>query len=444
MKKLLSVLLSTIVACSILTGCGSSKTDTISSGEKGTQTEKKQETQERQQNLTVMIIGGEDETTGQNFQRLVEKFNAENKFNVNIDLQAYENEQFKTRLTTLMAANTPPDIFFTWEAGFLKPFVDGGKVYEIGQELDKDDEWKGRFNEGVFGPVTYGDKVYAVPHAQAVTTVFYNTRLFKEQGVEIPKTMEEFKVISQKFLDTGVVPMAFAAKDSWIAGQFLQQVVNGVGGMDLYNQTVAGTKMWDDELYIKGGEVLKELADMKIFPEWTLGMTYDEARSLFMNEKAAMYYMGSWDLFPLTNETVPVSKNIGVFTMPAVDVTNENILVGSIDQSFAISAKCKNIEAATAFIKMLSGKESQESFAYDAKLLISTKTALDETKLSPLYVEINKIQQSSKGLTPWFDRVFGAGEGTEFNNAAQSIIAGKNPAEQMKDLQQFAVDNSTR
>ena len=56
---------------------------------------------------------------------------SDNEYGVTIQFDFYENEQFKTKLTTLMASNAVPDIFFTWELSYLQPFVEGGKVADI-------------------------------------------------------------------------------------------------------------------------------------------------------------------------------------------------------------------------------------------------------------------------------------------------------------------------
>ena len=44
--------------------------------------------------------------------------------------------------------------------------------------------------------------------------------------------------------------------------------------------------------------------------------------------------------------------------------------------------------------------------------------------------------------TPWLDRIYGAGEGGEFNNASVAILGGTSPQEAMDNLQQFAIDNA--
>ncbi|MCW5952197.1 MAG: extracellular solute-binding protein, partial [Propionibacteriaceae bacterium] len=117
--------------------------------------------------MTAMFLGSsQDQAVVDIIQDMTDKFNADNPYNVDFKFETYENELYKTKLTSVMASNSAPDVFFTWSAGFLKPFVAGGKVLEVGPMLDADADWKGRFNEGTFGPVTFDGKVYAVPHGQ--------------------------------------------------------------------------------------------------------------------------------------------------------------------------------------------------------------------------------------------------------------------------------------
>ena len=59
--------------------------------------------------------------------------------------------------------------------------------------------------------------------------------------------------------------------------------------MDLFNGTVDGSVKWNEPRYIKAGELLLELVNMNAFQDGYLGMTYDEGRELFAQEKAAMY-----------------------------------------------------------------------------------------------------------------------------------------------------------
>jgi raffinose/stachyose/melibiose transport system substrate-binding protein len=261
--------------------------------------------------MTAMSLGSsQDQAIVDIIKKVTDQFNANNPYNVEFRFETYENEQYKTKLPTVMASNSTPDVFFTWSAGYLKPFVEGGKVYEIGKLVDADADWKDRFNDGVFGPVTYNGKVYAVPHGQTVAVMYYNTRLFAENNIQIPTSYDELVKVCQTFIAKGIAPISVPVKDAWIAGQFLQQLANGVGGMNLFNGTVDGSKAWNDSDYIRAGTLLLELANMKAFPDGFLGMTNDEGSDLFPQEKTAMYYMGSWDIGMLSDPQYLYQKTL--------------------------------------------------------------------------------------------------------------------------------------
>ncbi len=390
--------------------------------------------------MDAMFLGTtQDEAILDIIDAEIEAFNADNEFNAEISYESFANEDYKTRLATLMAADDAPDIFFTWSAGFLQPYVEGGRVYEIGQLLEADEEWMGRYNDGVFGPVTFDGGIYAVPHGQTVAVMFYNTRLFEENGVAVPTNYDELVTAVDAFAETDIIPIALPGADAWVAGQFMQQLDNTVGGIELFDNTVAGTVPWDDPAYVEGGDRFADLVDRGAFPEGFLGLSYDEGRLMFGLEEAAMFYMGSWEISALSDPELPVSEYVDVFNFSGDD---GNVALGDVDMSFAISASAEDPEAAAAFIKGFSDTESQEAFAYNANYLIPTKTPLDEAQLSPLFLAVLDAQQGFTGVTPWFDRVFGAGEGTEFNNAAVAIAGGTPAADQMATLQQYAETNA--
>ena len=167
------------------------------------------------QKMTAMFLGTtQDEAVLDIIEQVTKEFNANNEFGVEFEIETFGNEDYKTRLATVMAADDAPDVFFTWSAGFLQPYVEGGRVLEVGQLLAADDEWMGRFNEGVFGPVSYDGKIYAVPHGQTAAVMYYNTHLFEEYGVAVPTTYEELLAAVDTFNENGIIPISLPAQDA--------------------------------------------------------------------------------------------------------------------------------------------------------------------------------------------------------------------------------------
>lgn len=238
-KKIVAVMLSALTAGSLLlTGCGggsSSSGDSGSGGSGGGDT------------LTVMCVGTEADTYIDGYNAIAEKFSEDNEYGVTVEIEFYENEQYKTKLTTLMASNAVPDIFFTWELSYLQPFVEGGKVADITSYLEEDQEWKNSFADGTLDLLAYDGKNYGVPTQKSLCVMFYNKQIFEENGVEVPTTYEEFLDVCQTLKDNGVTPMTMCGTDAWIPAQFVQQIAGGMAGDQLFTDVCDGTEPWNNE-----------------------------------------------------------------------------------------------------------------------------------------------------------------------------------------------------
>lgn len=444
-KKILAASAAAVMLASAFTGCGKQETPPSTENpaiEKNE--EQKTETSGKKQVLTLMAVGGSNEQAFvDTVTAAADRFNADNEFNAEVKLEWYENEQYKTKLATLMTQNDVTDIFFTWEAGFMKDYVESGRVYSLSDALAADPAWNDRFHDGAFSAVTFDDQVYAMPMGQAITPIYYNKTIFKDCGLTVPETWDEFLNVVKTVKDAGFVPMSMVAQDAWIPGQLMLDISGGVGGSDLYEGVVAGTAQWDDERYVKTGELMSELVEMGAFAEGFLGMSYDEGRSMFTDGKAAMYPMGTWDTSAVI-AGMGGSENIGVFFIPAFNPEFQGVRISSVEKLFAVSEKCENKEAAVAFLKELSSDATETQYVLDCGGLPSTNVAIDPSMVDPVTLEIMEMQkQVTNALTP-MDRQFGANVGGEFNNISLAIAGGKDSGEQFAALATYAAQEADR
>ena len=106
MKRKVALALTSVMVLSIVGGCSSS--DGGSKGGSGDSGDKVV------MNMTT-LNGGTNDVFAEALQKEIDKFNADNAYNVEIQLECYSNDYYKTNLTTLMASISQPDIFYTWE-----------------------------------------------------------------------------------------------------------------------------------------------------------------------------------------------------------------------------------------------------------------------------------------------------------------------------------------
>ena len=62
----------------------------------------------------------------------------------------------------------------------MENFVDGDKITNLSEYLDKDSAWKDSFNSGTLEQETYDGDVYGIPTAQCMAVMYYNKRIFAD------------------------------------------------------------------------------------------------------------------------------------------------------------------------------------------------------------------------------------------------------------------------
>lgn len=433
MKRAIAILLTGVLTLGLLAGCG--KEESQDNGADKSSGDVKV--------LTMMLNGADSDAYVEGYRKIIDAFNADNEYGVTVEPEFVSNSDYKTKLTTMMASDSEPDIIFTWELGYLENFVDGGKITNLQEYLDANSTWKGSFNSGTLEQETYDGSVYGIPTAQCMAVMYYNKKIFKDNNLEVPTTYEEYRNVCDTLLKNGITPVALAstADDAWLVSQYIQQLSDGIAGYDLFDGLKNNTASWNDEAMVKAAELFQEEVDKGYFEDGFTGVSGSEAEALFQTGQTAMYFNGSWEISNLDNpEVCQEAENISCFAMPAVEAGNANVSVGSLDNSYAITTNCKNVEAAIGFLKYWTNEENASMLLYDYGRMPATAIELDESKLSSLSKDAITCFEEQKALTPWFDRM-DTDLGNEFNNSSIAIANGDKPKEILDSLQEYAEAN---
>lgn len=435
MKKFTVCLLIGAMAASMLTGCGSNGGNSDSSDSKADSSS---------ETMTIMMNGSDSDAFMEGYRKIVDGFNESNEYGVKVEIQNITNADYKTKLTTMMASDSEPDIIFTWPLGYLENFVNGDKVVSIQKYLDEDEDWKNSFNGGILDPLTYDGEVYAIPTQQSTAIMYYNKAIFDKYGLEVPTTYDEYVQICDTLKENGVTPVALAstADDAWLVSQYIQQLSDGIKGEDLFNSLKDGTGKWNDEGMVEAGKLFQEEVNKGYFEDGFTGVSREEAQLQFANGQTAMYFNGCWEISNLDKkENAAEAENISCFLMPAVNEEYAGVEVGSVDTSYAITKNCKNVDAAVALLKYMTNEESTSLLLYDYGRTPSTNFDIDNSKLTPLCADFINLLGDVKVQTPWFDRV-DTDLGNEFNNTTIGIANGDDVQEAFDTLQSYAESKS--
>ena len=155
------------------------------------------------------------------FESVVAGYMAENP-KVTIEIQAESDQGVKDKLRVLAASNSLPDVYFSWAGDFTKKFVRGDLAKDLTGDVTG--EWKDRFTPAALEAYTYDGKLYVVPITLDAKYLVYNTKLFADNGISVPTTLEELYAACDTFKTKGFTdPITFGNVNGWPAIHFMTQ-----------------------------------------------------------------------------------------------------------------------------------------------------------------------------------------------------------------------------
>lgn len=313
--------------------------------------------------LTVWHISN-DEKRHSVTKNAIDRFMDENPHIKVIDVPN-ENDPYKTKLSTAMAAGEEPDIFISWGGGWLETFVEEGKVLDI-------DEWskeiEDNFYESALSLFKVNGKQYGIPYGCGPAPVYYNRQIYEDLGLEVPTTLEELERNCDILLENGILPFALGNSSQWPGAlTFIYLSLRGGGAdtfMNAYNRQNGVT--FEDESFIQAGRIIQDWVKKGYYPEGANGINYDTggSRMLFYSGQAA-HIVQTNGMFSNTKSEAPdfFENNLGIFQFPLIEGgkgTQAEILGGG--NAYSISASCKYPREAFELVKRLTDVEfAQES-----------------------------------------------------------------------------------
>lgn len=278
MKKAKGICIILIASLLLLTGCSNKEKskDNLSNDEPVT--------------LTMWTIATESDSAHNAFKSAIADYEAAHT-NVKIKMETFENESYKTKIKSAVAANELPDIFFTWGGGFSSSFIDAGKVLALDSYYEN---YKDELPKSALKYATYNDKIYGVTYITPISVIFYNKAMFEEYNLEEPKTWDELVNVCETFLDNGITPFGVSVKEAWVLAMFNDALtLKCVGDEKMADAFMRKGQSYNDDGFIDAANKMKKLFDMGAFSEGAAGLSNDEAVATFLNGTVPMFVTGS-------------------------------------------------------------------------------------------------------------------------------------------------------
>ncbi|GAB1484308.1 extracellular solute-binding protein [Treponema sp.] len=377
-----------------------------------------------------------DSTTGDGkiIQDFIAKYEAEHP-NVDIISDASETESYKAKLKIAFSGGETPDVFFTYGAGFLKPFVDSGRVQAMDEVLDS--ATRARLLPGTEANFLYDGKLYGLPIKMWAGVLYCNKELFQQAGLEYPETWDMLLKAIETFRARGIQPLCCGGKDAWHPAMYHDILAVREAGIDGVNAAMAGKKRFDDPEFLKAANDFYTIVKKNGFNDGFAGQGAQEAQAEFLMGRIPMYFNGSWLTGDIQNPENQVKDKIVAVSFPSVPggKGDRTTFTGGAIDGYGVSKESKNLKVAVDVMASLAEYQSLASYLSGDGISV-WKGEVDESKLNPVLKQINDLLKSGTGYCLAWDTQLSGADIDTYLSAIQDLQgAGKTPKAYVEHLQ---------
>lgn len=300
-----------------------------------------------------------------------------------------DNETYKNKIKILMASDEQPDIMFSYGGGFMKSFVDAGKVLPLDDYMD--DFYKEHMKTDMQENFIFDGQQYGTCCTYWTGVLYCNQELFDQAGAEIPETYEGLLESVKKLRSVGIEPIALGMVNKWPGQQWINNFTIQIGGAEHYKEMARGEASLNDPILAEAANLIENLITENAFCSDMYKLTSGEAEELFLSGGAAMIYIGSWFT---TFAEERIGDNLKVAKMPVVPGAKytEDYHGGGVN-GWIVSADTEYPELAANIVAWL----SYELSCYEPECGSFTVESEDQKmNISPISQQILDMYENKK------------------------------------------------
>ncbi len=387
------------------------------------------------ENVKITFMGWGTDAEIATYRAMIDQFEVAYP-NVTVDYITVADNEFDTKLQTMIGAGESPDVFYCSIDNMMK-YAATGNLYDLttfvenNEIFDPNNIWEALINLYRYDGENQGaGSIYALPKDVSVFPIVYNVDLFKAAGITPPTKEEPWDW--NDYLATAEKLTSGSGNDKiYGSGAYSLESAIWSNGAEWVDQETLTTVKIDDLAFI---EALQWAADLSLVHG--VAPTTTETQALndydrFKQGKVAMIGTGTWSLGDLWANTDfewdvmnwPVSPNTG----------KSEIWFGSA--GLAVSSVTKHPEAAANLAAYLAFNEEAQRTAYTNGQAIPTlkdmaKGEYQEFEKAPASkdVLIDILENHARLATQ--SRTFNQEWFAEFNSNTAAVFNGEMTAEE--------------
>lgn len=265
----------------------------------------------------------------------------------------------KTILAERFENNDPPDLF-QQNAYEMRTFLanNPGAVEPL-DELFDELGLRDAVAPEILDAISIDGHIYSIPvNAHRENSLFYSIPIFKDLGLEPPKTQAEFLSACETLKAKGITPVALSTSQGWIITKLFYGLALGSMGGQAFADYFSGKTPMDEAALGKAIDVLDLVLTNYINDDAdTEGYSWAQAADKVLSGEAAMFLHGDWVKGYLVQLGWTPNVDFGVIGAPGAADT---FVFGT--DVFGVPTGAKQPDAARHFLATVASIEGQVAF----------------------------------------------------------------------------------
>lgn len=388
MKRLLSVLITTLLLVTSLMGCGKSES-TSPSTSVDSSTSKTSTASSEPVTITIWSTRSESTEPTSNHMRMldwVKRYNESNTENITVELVGSKKDD---AILTAIASGGTPDVFMGyWNT--TSTWADKGALLDLTDYINNDTEFdKNDFANVGWAQATYDNKIWGVPFIMNTTLLYYRSDLLAEGGYsEPPKTLDELKEMAialTKYDSKGdIIQAGFIPNYPWL-DNVCWPVMNGAEWIDANTNTITFDSEKMRSSYQWQADICKAIGYDKITKFKDGFGKRDSKEDPIIKGKIAMTFFSELKLPAMIENGKDIKWGVCALPHGNDPATAKEAMLTT--NQYKINANTKHPDQAWEVLSSLCSKEEMSTNLakgeYDAGAFYARKSAVEAVKSLP-------------------------------------------------------------
>jgi raffinose/stachyose/melibiose transport system substrate-binding protein len=335
-------------------------------------------------------------------------------------------------------AGNPPEVnygFFDGTTQDGRKYATAGQVQALDKWLDAplqgyDSSWRDAIYPSVIPYISLNDKTYAAPESISTIQLFYNKKIFADQGISVPKTLDDLLAAAAKIKAAGISPFALTGTFNPYMQLWFDYLLLRRAGAKAVQGALTGTTNFASVPGVKEAAAdLEKMIKAGYFMEGFQSTDFTAAQLDFFQGKSAMIMMGSWLLGEMKG-SIPADFEVGTFAFPSISggTGDETAVFGGVNGQ-VVATQSKNPAGGVAWLQFIAQKSNQDAFVKDTGQISAYTGVAAPAGFQDVVDRLDKPD----AFVPSYFGVLGAGKPVSdgYEKPIAELFFGKKTAAQM-------------